>query len=411
MKNILYHLFFFALIMGACTEGEAYIANGAEPDYSIGDDVLDRQIQVGASQIAMYYPKIKDKKLGLVVNQTSRVGSQHLVDTLQELEASISAIFAPEHGFRGKEDAGTHIESGLDPETGIPIISIYGKNKKPSPEQLKDIDVMIFDIQDVGARFYTYISTLHYIMEACAEVGLPLIVLDRPNPNGFYVDGPILDPAFRSFVGMHEVPIVHGMTIGEYAKMINEEGWLADGVKCDLEVIPCVNYLHNMTYELPVKPSPNLPNLRAIMLYPSICFFEGTNVSIGRGTDNQFQVIGHPSLQNYDYSFTPSPKPGATNPKLKDKKCNGIDLTKYSTDYLKGNAKLDLSWLIEIYKAFPDKENFFLNSNFFDKLAGGTHLREQLINGLSEEEIRETWQPGLENYKAIRNKYLLYARG
>jgi uncharacterized protein YbbC (DUF1343 family) len=248
-------------------------------------------------------------------------------------------------------------------------------------------------------------------MEACAAADIPMIILDRPNPNGFFVDGPVLDPKFRSFVGMHEIPVVHGMTIGEYAKMINGERWLENGIKCELEVIPCVNYNHSMTYDLPVKPSPNLPNLRSILLYPSICYFEGTNVSIGRGTAKQFQVIGHPSLTNYDFSFTPVPGPGAKTPKLQDVECFGIDLTTLSIDAIKGEAKLNLKWLLEIYRAYPDKEDFFLKSNFFDKLAGGESLRNQIIDGKSEEEIRASWQPALNDFKKMRAKYLIYPKG
>lgn len=408
MKSLICYIIFCATILGACNSSDKYIANGNQTNYAVKASSKEPSIQPGAAQLAKFYPMIKGKKLGLVVNQTSSVGAVHLVDTLIELDADIETIFAPEHGFRGEADAGEHVESGKDPRTGIAIVSIYGKNKKPSLSQLEKIDVLIFDIQDVGARFYTYISTLHYVMEACAEAGVPILILDRPNPNGFYVDGPILDPAFKSFVGMHEIPVVHGMTIGEYAKMINGEKWLANGIQCDLEIIPCLNYTHKMTYDLPVKPSPNLPNLRSILLYPSICFFEGTEVSIGRGTNQQFQLIGHPQLTDYDFSFTPVPSSGAKNPKLNGKQCFGIDLTEYSESYLKGNSKLDLKWFLEVYNAFPDKDNFFLKSNFFDKLAGGDQLRKQIVSGASEEEIRASWEEGLDQFKQMRSKYLLY---
>lgn len=394
--------------LGACDQTSKSITAPYDHQYAQFTSNEEEVIVVGAEQLAAYYPLIKGKSLGLVVNQTSRVGEKHLVDTLIELEAKIESIFAPEHGFRGEADAGAHIESGKDPATGLNIVSIYGSNKKPSAEQLKDIEVMIFDIQDVGVRFYTYISTLHYVMEACAENNVPLVVLDRPNPNGFYVDGPARAADFQSFVGMHEIPVVHGMTVGEYAQMINEEGWLAGGIKCQLSVVPCLNYNHDMTYDLPIKPSPNLPNLRSILLYPSICYFEGTHLSIGRGTNKQFQVIGHPSLKAYDFSFTPEPKPGAMNPKLDGEMCYGLDLTEFSEDYLKGSAKLDLQWLIEIYKAFPEKEKFFLGNSFFDRLAGSEKLRKQLIAGLSEEEIRASWEPELQNFKSMREKYLIY---
>jgi uncharacterized protein YbbC (DUF1343 family) len=408
MINYICFLSVVLLGLTACHQTDGPVTTQYDTQYAQFASDEEQVIVVGAEQLASYYPMIKGKKLGLVVNQTSRVGDKHLVDTLIELETKIESIFAPEHGFRGEADAGAHIESGKDPATGLNIVSIYGSNRKPSAEQMKNIDVMIFDIQDVGARFYTYISTLHYVMEACADNDVPLIVLDRPNPNGFYVDGPVRSPDFQSFVGMHEIPVVHGMTVGEYAQMINGEGWLSGGIKCQLEVVPCLNYNHSMTYDLPVKPSPNLPNLRSILLYPSICYFEGTNVSIGRGTDKQFQVIGHPSLKGYDFSFTPKPLPGAMAPKLNGEQCSGIDLTAFSVDYLKGNAKLDLRWLIEVYQAFSDKDQFFLKSNFFDKLAGNDQLRKQLIAGLSEEEIRASWEPELQNFKDKRKKYLIY---
>ncbi len=411
MKKILTFTVFSAIVFLACTGNKKDIATGNEPNYAklVSSEV--GQIEPGAAQLAKYFPLIKGKKLGLVVNQTSRIGTTHLVDSLIELNANIVSIFAPEHGFRGEADAGEHVESGKDAKTGIPIISIYGSNKKPTKDQLKNIDIMIFDIQDVGVRFYTFISTLHYVMEACAEQGIPLLILDRPNPNGFYVDGPLLDPKFKSFVGMHEIPIVHGLTIGEYARMINGEGWLPNGVQCDIDVIPCVNYMHNMTYDLPVKPSPNLPNLRSVLLYPSICFFEGTTFSLGRGTNKQFQVIGHPKLKGYDFQFTPVSMPGAKTPPLQNKLCYGLDLSTYSVDFLKGNAKIELKWLLEMYKAYPDKENFFLPNNFFDKLAGSDQLRKQIISGLSEREIRASWEPGLTKFKEKREEYLIYPKG
>lgn len=407
MVKYLSILLFIFLFLN-CKNENASLAAENLPNYARQASAELEEIIPGAAMLAKYYPKIKGKSLGLVVNQTSMINNVHLVDSLLELEAKISTIFAPEHGFRGEADAGEHINSEKDTKTGIDIVSIYGSNKKPTADQLKNIDIMIFDIQDVGARFYTYISTLHYVMEACAEQKIPLIILDRPNPNGFYVDGPVLDKDYTSFVGMHEIPVVHGMTIGEYAQMINGEGWLSNGIQCPLEVIACANYTHKMTYDLPVKPSPNLPNLRSILLYPSICYFEGTALSIGRGTNTQFQVIGHPDLKGYDFSFTPTPQPGAKNPKLLNETCFGIDLTTYSVDYLKGNAKLDLKWLLEVYDAFPEKENFFLKNLFFDKLAGSDQLRKQMIAGLTEEEIRASWEPALDKFKETRAKYLLY---
>ena len=358
-------------------------------------------------------PFAKEKMTGnvaVVGNQTSMVGSTHMVDTLLASDAVVTKIFCPEHGFRGTAAAGAHVDNSTDPKTGIPIISLYGKNKKPTPEQMKDVNVVIFDLQDVGCRFYTYLSTLHYVMEACAEANIPLIVLDRPNPNGHYIDGPVLDTATcRSFVGMHPVPIVYGMTIGEYAMMINGEGWLKGGEKCDLTVVPMQGYRRDSVgYELPVPPSPNLRNAHAIALYPSLCLFEGTNVSVGRGTDWPFEVIGLPyecSLQ-YDAntyftiagqkvpSFHFTPQDGKTR--------FGIDLRKLNVP-----AKFDLDYLHWMYWQ-SRKKNFFLNSNFFDKLAGTTELRRQIEAGMSEEEIRATWQPGLDHFKEIRKKYLIY---
>ena len=410
MGKLLYYLVITGALFLACRANEKNIATGNDANYAVLASSTE-SIVTGADQIGKFYPLIRDKKVGLVVNQTSRVGGRHLVDSLVEMEVDIISIFAPEHGFRGEADAGEHIASGKDSKTGIDIISIYGKNKKPSQEQLSQIDVMVFDIQDVGARFYTYIYSLHYVMEACAEADIPLIVLDRPNPNCFYVDGPVMDMNFTSFVGMHETPVIHGLTIGEYASMINGEHWLKDGVQCRLKVIPCLNYNHDMTYDLPVKPSPNLPNLKSILLYPSICFFEGTSLSLGRGTQTQFQVLGHPDLTSYEFAFTPVSSPGAKYPKHENVKCYGLDLRKYSDHYLKGNAKLDLKWLLEMYEAFPDKSNFFLKNNFFDRLSGGDHLRKQIIAGLSESEIRSSWEPKLSIFKEKRKKYLIYPNG
>jgi uncharacterized protein YbbC (DUF1343 family) len=351
---------------------------------------------------------LKGKRIGAVVNHTSMVGETHLVDTLLKLGIRIEKIYAPEHGFRGTASAGEHVKDGKDAATGIPLISLYGSKKKPGREELANIDLVLFDIQDVGARFYTYISTMSYVMEACAEKGLPMLVLDRPNPNGHYVDGPVLQKKYSSFVGLHEVPVVHGMTVGEYARMVNGEGWLAGGVQCDLTVIPCENYDHKTRYELPVKPSPNLPNMRAIYLYPSICFFEGTEVSVGRGTDKQFQVLGAPGFSGGDFTFIPKPMEGAQNPPHEGKTCRGFDLTVLKTEDLRQRNSLDLSYLFTFYNGFDNKEGFFLKNLFFDKLAGGTELRQQIIAGKTEVEIRESWQPGLERFMAIRKKYLLY---
>ncbi|MDX8552627.1 DUF1343 domain-containing protein [Tenacibaculum sp. 1B UA] len=377
-----------------------------------------KTIKTGTDRTDQYLPLLKNKNIAIVANQTSALqvlqraevasnvmGSKqithHLVDYLHNYEGiNVQKVFAPEHGFRGKADAGEAIADGKDVKTGIPIISLYGKNKKPSPEQLNGIDVLVFDIQDVGARFYTYISTLHYVMEACAEANIPVILLDRPNPNGHYIDGPILEPEHKSFVGMHPVPVVYGMTIGEYGKMINGEKWLTNGIQCDLTVIPLENYTHQSTYSLPIKPSPNLPNDISINLYPSLCFFEGTNVSAGRGTDKQFQIYGSPFLEKSDYSFTPQPNGGAKHPKHKEKMCFGEDLS--ASERL---VNLNLSWLVKAYKQSPKKD--FFNA-FFTKLAGTKKLQQQIEQGLLEEEIKESWQQGLNDFKKIREQYLLY---
>jgi uncharacterized protein YbbC (DUF1343 family) len=360
----------------------------------------------GAWQIDRYRELIAGKPVAVVANQTSMVGTAHLVDTLKSSGFDLRAIFAPEHGFRDLADAGDHIEDGKDASTGIPIISLYGGHFKPLPEDLEGISVVLFDIQDVGVRFYTYISTLHYVMEACAENNVECIVLDRPNPNGFYVDGNILDTAHRSFVGMHPVPIVHGMTIGEYARMINGEGWLKDGVRCRLTVIPCRNYTHQTYYELPVRPSPNLPNQNSVYLYPSTCFFEGTTLSLGRGTSFPFQVYGSPKLPDSGFSFTPESVSGARNPPLLGQLCHGTDLRNALADGIVPSPEINLGWVIDAWNKYPDKDDFF--TPYFDVLAGGPVIREQIVSGMSAVEIRETWISGLESFKLIREKYLLY---
>lgn len=356
-----------------------------------------------------YLPLLQGKQIGLVANHTTLVnhnGRQHLVDFLLSQGIEITAIFAPEHGFRGTADAGEHIKDGKDAKTGLPLISLYGNNKKPSAAQLKNIDLLLFDIQDVGVRFYTYISTMHYIMEAGAENKIPVVVLDRPNPNGHYIDGPVLESGFTSFVGMHKVPVVYGMTIGEYAWMINEEKWLKNGVKSDLTVVQMPVYLRNKIYNLPEKPSPNLPNAQSINLYPSLCFFEGTNVNEGRGTSWQFQVYGSPHLKDMPFSYTPQPNEGAKSPKHQGKLCYGEDLRNHPQ-----LSAIDLQWLIKAFKK-NQKNPFFTptkNDFFFDKLAGNSTLRKQIERGVSEEEIRSGWQADLNKFKEIRAKYLLYA--
>ncbi len=365
-------------------------------------------IQVGADNFKAFLPLIKGKKIAMVVNQTSRIGERHVVDTLLAMGVRIQTIFAPEHGFRGEADAGEKVADGKDATTGIPLTSLYGKNRKPSAQHLAGLDWVVFDIQDVGARFYTYISTMHYVMQACAEEGIPFMVLDRPNPNGHYVDGPVRQEGYQSFVGMHRVPIVHGMTVGEYAQMVNEEGWLEEGRKCELTVIPCENYTHTTPYTLPVKPSPNLPNNRSIYLYPSLCLFEGTTVSAGRGTTTQFQVYGHPAYTQGDHTFTPISRAGAKYPKHQDKSCNGYDLSTIPMKELETTHGFKLDYLLDFYKNYPNQKDFFLKNNFFDKLAGTDALRKQILAGQSEKEIRATWEEELTIFKKIRARYLLY---
>ncbi len=389
MKRIIYLIFFLTI-----TSTVSYCLGS-------GKDPLP-----GSSRIELYRGLIEGKKVAIVANQTSMVGQTHLVDNLLYIGTDIKVIFAPEHGFRNMADAGELIADGKDPQTGISLVSLYGSHRKPTPGDLAGIDVVIFDIQDVGARFYTYISTLHYVMESCAENNVKCIVLDRPNPNGFYFDGNILDTAYSSFVGMHPVPIVHGMTVGEYATMINGEGWLGNGVKCDLIVIKCKAYTHKTFYELPIKPSPNLPNQNSVYLYPSICFFEGTNISLGRGTSFPFQVYGSPLLPDKGFSFTPESVAGAKNPPLLGIKCYGTDLRDAIARKIVPESQLNLDWLIDAYNEFPEKDKFF--TSYFDLLAGGPVLREQIQKGMNAKQIRATWKEGLKKFSIIREKYLLY---
>ncbi|MBP6550198.1 MAG: DUF1343 domain-containing protein [Flavobacterium sp.] len=363
---------------------------------------LAQNIKTGAENFEKYLPLLKGKSVGIVTNQTSIVDQKtHLVDFLLSKNVKIKTIFAPEHGFRGTADAGEHLNDEIDAKTGLQIVSLYGKNSKPKPEQLQGIDIVVFDIQDVGSRFYTFISTLHIVMEACAENNIPIIVLDRPNPVGSIVDGPILEKEFASFVGMDAIPILHGMTFGEYAKMLNGEKWLENGVQCKLTVIECKNYKREMPYHLPVKPSPNLPNDQSINLYASLCLFEGTNVSMGRGTETQFQIYGSPYLPKSDFVFTPKPNFGAKEPTYNGVLCYGEDLTQYPK-----LDKIELKWLIKAYNTTSDKSRFF--NKFFTRLAGTKKLQEQIEAGVSEEEIRNSWKEGLENFKKMRAKYLIY---
>jgi len=359
-------------------------------------------IYTGAERTEHYFPLLKNKNIALVVNQTSVIGQSHLVDTLLKAGFKIQVIFAPEHGFRGDADAGATIHHSKDDKTGIPVLSIYGKNKKPTKEQLKGIDLVIFDIQDVGARFYTYISTMHYVMEACAENNIEMMVLDRPNPHGAEVAGPVLDLKYKSFVGMHPIPILHGLTVGELALMINGEKWLDNGLQCPLTVITCEGWDHSMAWELKIPPSPNLPNAQAVMLYPSLCFFEGTDISIGRGTEFPFQVVGYPDPKFGMFSFTPQSSYGAANPPQKGKKCYGMDL-RYVPQ-----SPFTLKYLLYFSKMFAKPEQMITNSSFFNLLAGNDILAKQIAQGLSEDEIRASWTLELNNYKELRKKYLLY---
>ncbi len=360
---------------------------------------------LGIDRLHLFIDSLKNKRIAVVGNQTSVVNGKHLVDTLLALNLNVVKVFSPEHGFRGDVDAGEKIEHSVDEKTGIPLVSLYGNNKKPTSEQLENVDIVIYDIQDVGVRFYTFISTLHYVMEACAENKKNLVVLDRPNPNAHYVDGPILESEFKSFVGMHPVPIVYGMTIGEYAMMINGEKWLANGIHCDLWVIPCKNYKHKLKYSLPIPPSPNLRTDEAIALYPSLCLFEATTVSIGRGTDKPFEVYGHPRFPKSSFSFTPVSTAGSKSPPQMNKLCYGFDLTKSTT---KRNYEINLTYLIQAKDLLGDSAVFIDQNSFFNRLAGTASLKDQLYKGWSAKEIRETWKPGLEAFMITRKKYLLY---
>ncbi|TXI87005.1 MAG: DUF1343 domain-containing protein [Crocinitomicaceae bacterium] len=363
------------------------------------------QLKLGCERLYLYLDSLRGKRVAIVGNQTSMIGKTHLVDTLLSLGIDIKKVFAPEHGFRGDADAGEKVYSGIDMRTGIPLVSLYGNNKKPKPSQLADVDIVLYDIQDVGVRFYTYISTLHYVMESCAENDKPIIVLDRPNPNGHYVDGPVRDSAHRSFVGMHPVPIVYGMTIGEYALMINDECWLADSVHCKLNVVPCKNYSHKMRHSVPIPPSPNLRSDASIALYPSLCLFEATTVSIGRGTERPFEYFGHPKFPEQSFSFTPISSFGAKSPLWENKLCYGFDLNPTTK---KRSYDLNLNWLLEAKNLLGDSSQFIDQPAFFDRLAGTAELRKQINEGWSAKEIRASWKPAIQEFRKIRSKYLLY---
>lgn len=406
------HLFLVFLLISCGNPAEVKIKFGRTSVISEDSLLLKKEMKVatkanptlGIERMHLILDSLKGKRIAVVANQTSVINKQHLVDTLLALKLNVVKVFAPEHGFRGEADAGEKINHSVDAKTGLPLVSLYGNNKKPSVEQLADVDVIVFDIQDVGVRFYTFISTLHYVMEAAAENGKKIIVFDRPNPNAHYIDGPVLEKEFTSFVGMHPVPIVYGMTIGEYAMMINGESWLENGVKCDLIVLPCKNYTHQTNFSLPIAPSPNLKSDRAIALYPSLCLFEGTTVSLGRGTERPFEMYGHPKFPETNFAFTPIPMPGAKTSTQLNKKCNGYDLANVPLRL----TKINLEYLINANKLLADS-GIFINQNvFFNRLAGNSVLRDQLHECWSEEEIRATWKEGLDNFKLIRSKYLLY---
>lgn len=395
--KITFLLTFLLQFMAFCKSPEKVPIQEVEKQGSI--------ILPAADRPEAYLPLLEGKRVGLVVNQTSILSSKdniHLADFLMMEGINVVKVFVPEHGFRGDADAGETVNSEIDKITGLPIVSLYGNNKKPSAESLKDLDIIIYDLQDVGVRFFTYISTLHYLMESCAENKMPLLIFDRPNPNGNYIDGPVLKKGFESFVGMHPIPVVHGLTVGELAKMINGEGWLKGGIKSDITVIPVANWDHEIPYSLPIKPSPNLPNDVAIRLYPSLCYFEGTDVSVGRGTYYPFQVYGFPDKKYGEFSFTPVSIVGMSKtPPQQNKECFGKDLRNESLDH-----QFTLQYLLEAYEVSGKKEKFF--NNFFDKLAGNDQLRKDILAGKSESDIRLSWQKDLEAYKNMRTKYLLY---
>ena len=394
MRNIALSLLFFATTFSGAMSGQ-------ETSVTL---IPKEQYVSGAMVTENYFHLLEDYRVGVVANQTSLIGETHLVDSLVAYGINVRKIFTPEHGFRGGADAGAKVNNSRDEKTGIDIVSLYGKTKKPSPEMLSGIDVMLFDLQDVGVRFYTYISTMTYVMEACAENDIPLIVLDRPNPNGFYLDGPVLKTENQSFVGMHPVPVVYGMTIGEYAYMVNGEGWMKNGAHCELTVVTIPGYERNAIYELPVKPSPNLPNWESVYLYPTLCFFEGSIVSVGRGTDKPFQIFGHPDMRG-DYTFTPESKNGASKPLLEGQRCRGTNLTEFAHGYANNTPRLYLEWVIEAYQQLKDKSFF---NNYFRLLSGDKQLQKDIENGKSAEAIRASWQSDLEHFKTIREKYLLY---
>lgn len=401
MQNIFWSMIFVSLCIFCTPPNRPAAAEELPPE-------ITPEPEPAAWNLPDYLPQLEGLRVGLVVNQTSRIGETHLVDTLLKRGVQVRKVFAPEHGFRGEAADGEEVADGRDVSTGLPIVSLYGKKKKPDPKDLEGLEMILFDIQDVGTRFYTYISTLHLVMEACAEADIPLMVLDRPNPNGHFIDGPLREPAQASFVGMHPIPVVHGLTVGELARMINGEGWLKGGLKGALRVIPCRNYTHHTAYALPVRPSPNLPNMRAVYLYPTLCFFEGTTFSVGRGTEAPFQQLGHPHFPKGDHIFVPQPNAGSRYPKHEGDTCRGYSFLALSPDSLRARPGIDLDLLLETYEAFPDQDNFFRKDGYFDLLAGTESLRKQIITGATAAEIRQSWEADLRTFRQLREQYLLY---
>jgi len=406
MRSILFVLIANTFIFCATSEPE---------QKSTPIDVNKKEIKTGAEQTDKYLPLLKGKRVAIMANQTSIIGKAHLVDSLKTLGVNIVKVFGPEHGFRGNASAGEHVADEIDPVSRIPVVSLYGGKNKPTKEDLADVDVLIYDLQDVGVRFYTNINALSRLMEACYENGKEMLILDRPNPNGYLIDGPILDMKYKSGIGMFPIPMSHGLTVGEFAQMANGEGWLTNKVKCKIKIIPVANYDHDMPYTLPVKPSPNLNTQQAILLYPSTCMFEGVYVNHGRGTMFPFTVLGSPELKGkYEFSYTPTGIKGmAETPLFMDQVCYGLDLRNYDTEKLRKTKKINLQWIMELYKAHPYKEKFFDSKlskemGTIEKLIGSGLFRQQIIDGKSEKEIRASWEPGLSEYKKIRKKYLLY---
>lgn len=399
--------FLFALLIILHCSCNAQKPNTADTD--------QKRIVTGAEQTDKYLPMLKGKRVAIMANPTSVIGKTHLVDSLKSLGVNIVKVFGPEHGFRGNASAGVHVEDEVDTKSGIKIISLYGKKNKPTKDDMADVDIFVYDLQDVGVRFYTNINALSRLMESCHESGKPMLILDRPNPNAYLVDGPILDMKYRSGIGMFPIPMSHGLTVAEFAQMANGEGWLTNGVKCELKIIPVANYNHNMPYTLPVPPSPNLNTQQGIMLYPSTCMFEGTYLNHGRGTYFPFTLIGSPELKGiYQFSYTPTGIKGmAENPLFKDQECFGLDLRKYDVEKLRASGKINLQWIMELYQKHPYKEKFFDSKlsnqmNTIEQQIGTGEFRNQIIEGKSEEEIRKSWEPGLSKYKEMRKKYLLY---